>query len=121
MLWRQIRIRERASASVTTFDYVRSKQVPAGKTWRLHDIAYENETGARGTFRLLIEGHGYEHMIEEVQGPGSGELMTHPDIIYLSGGERLAVKQESCTASDALALYALGEEADSVVIDGKEA
>lgn len=118
MEWRDITIRERVPASNTSLDYVRSERVPKGEIWRLHDIAYENETGARGTFRMGKEGHGYYHWIEEVQGPGSGELMQHPTIVYLYPGERLVVRQASCTSADMLALYALGERTISDFIDG---
>ncbi len=117
MKWRQIRIRKRETAAGGTYDYVKSNPVPRGKTHRLHDITYENETGARGTFRLYIEGHGYDHMIEELQGPGSAELITHPDTVYLTEGEVLVIRQASCTASDKLALYALGEELDSLELE----
>lgn len=120
MEWRQIRIRERVLATSGSLDYVKTKPVPAGKTWRLHDICYENETGARGTFRLYIEGHGYNHYVSELQGPGLAELIVHPGIIYVSGGERLVLRQATCTINDALALYALGEEADTSVLDGEE-
>lgn len=119
MEWRPDRIRERTVAAGGTYDYVKSKQVPPGEMWRVHDIAYENETGARGTFRMYIEGHGYDHFISELQGPGAAELITHPGIVYLFPGERLVLRQTSCTASDALALYALMERAHTQVLNGE--
>jgi hypothetical protein len=120
MEWRQIRIRENVLATSGTLDYVKSKGVPEGKTWRLHDICYENETGARGTFRLYIEGHGYNHYVSELQGPGLGELITHEGKVYLYAGERLVLRQASCTPNDVLALYALGEEAETLVLEDGE-
>ncbi len=54
-----IRIRENVVATGGTYDYVRSAIVPPGEIWCLQGLAYENETGARGTFRRYIEGHGY--------------------------------------------------------------
>ncbi len=119
MEWNPDRIRERAAATGGTYDYVKSGIVPTGEIWRVHDIAYENETGARGTFRLYIEGHGYDHFVSELQGPGAAELIVHQEIIYLTPGERLTLRQASCTAADNLALYALMERAKTTVIDGE--
>lgn len=103
-----IRIREREIYAAGTYAYVKSRIVPAGEIWCLQNIAYENETGARGTFRRYIEGHGYDHFVSELQGPGAAELIITNDIIYLLPGERLVVRQASCTAADVLALYAHG-------------
>jgi hypothetical protein len=119
MEWHPDRIREQAVAAGGTYDYVKSKQVPPGEIWRVHDIAYENETGARGTFRLYIEGHGYNHYVSELQGPGAAELIVHQETIYLLPGEHLTLRQTSCTASDVLALYALMERAKTTVLDGE--
>jgi len=104
----QLRIRKRASATGTSPDYVRTDRVPAGQLWCIQHIAYENETGARGTFRRLIEGHGYEHFLGEHPSPGAGELITWNGELWLMPGEDMAVRQATCTAADALALYATG-------------
>ena len=91
-----IRIRERAVASGGTYDYVKSEIVPPGEIWCLQGIAYENETGARGTFRRYIEGHGYNHYIAEHQSPGLGELNAYPVLkslfhCSLTSGNKLPV------------------------------
>jgi hypothetical protein len=103
-----IRIRERATYASGTYAYVKSQIVPPGQIWCLQNISYENETGARGTFRRYIEGHGYDHFVSELQGPGAAELIFTSDVIYLLPGERLVVRQASCSAADVLALYAHG-------------
>jgi hypothetical protein len=103
-----IRIRVNAKASGGTYDYVKSDIVPPGEIWCIQGIAYENETDARGTFRRLIEGHGYEHFVAEHQSPAAGELIFTNHIIYLIPGERLSIRQASCTSGDILALYAHG-------------
>lgn len=116
-----VRIRGRAVATGGTYDYVKSDIVPPGEIWCLQNISYENETGARGTFRRYIEGHGYDHFLAEVQGPGSAELITSSDEEFLLPGERLVIRQTSCTVSDALALYATGYKIFSKFIpDGGE-
>lgn len=113
-----IRIRESALASVGTFDYVKSAVVPTGEIWCLQGQAYENETGARGTFRRYIEGHGYNHYLAEHQSPGAGELIFTDELLYLLPGERLAIRQASCAAGDILALYAHGYKVHSKYING---
>ncbi len=112
-----IRIREHASATGGTYDYVKSGIVPPGQIWCLQNIAYENETGARGTFRRYIEGHSYNHYVAEIQGPGAAELIHTSDIIYLVPGERLTVRQATCSAADVLSLYAHGYMLKSEFID----
>ena len=112
-----IRIRERAVAAGGTYDYVKSEPVPSGEIWCLQGIAFENETGARGTFRRYIEGMGYNHYLAEHQSPGSGELIFTDKVLYLKPGERLVVRQASCTANDALALYAHGYSITSPYIE----
>ena len=117
-----IRIREVAIATGGTYDYVKSPIVPPGEIWCLQGIAYENETAAKGTFRRYIEGHGYNHYIAELQGPGAAELIYTNDIVYLLPGERLVVRQASCAAGNVLALYAHGYKVHSKYLpDGEEA
>jgi len=103
-----IRIREVTRASGGDHDYVRSRVVPPGETWCLQGIAYENETGARGTFRRYIEGHGYNHYLAEDTTPGAGELIFTDKVMYLLPGERLVISQASCSSGDIIALYAHG-------------
>jgi hypothetical protein len=114
-----IRIRERAIATGDSYDYVKSEIVPPGQIWCLQGLAYENETGARGTFRRYIEGHGYNHYLAEHSSPGAAELIDSDKILYLLPGERLTIRQASCTASDALALYAHGYMVESDFLDGE--
>lgn len=113
-----IRIREVAKATGGTYDYVKSEIVPPGEIWCLQGIAYENETGARGTFRRYLEGHGYDHHIAEHQSPGAGELIFTDEILYLLPGERLVIRQATCTLDDVLALYAHGYKIHGAFIPG---
>lgn len=103
----QLRIRLSISA-VGTYDYLRTDIVPEGERWCLQHIAYENETGARGTFRRYIEGHGYNHYLGEVQGPGSAELLTWDGELWLEPGERHTIRQASATAADVISAYITG-------------
>jgi hypothetical protein len=115
-----IRIHERVIASGGTYDYAKSDIVPPGEIWCLQGIAYENETGARGTFRRYIEGHGYNHYLAEHQSPGAGELIFTDKILYLLPGERLTIRQASASSGDVIALYAHGYKVESAFIPGDE-
>jgi len=115
-----LRIRHSLKATGGTYDYVKSDVVPQGEIWCLQGLAYENETGARGTFRRYIEGHGYDHFLAEFQSPGAAELVTTADILYLLPGERMTIRQASCSASDVLALYAHGYKVLSEFLPDEE-
>jgi hypothetical protein len=115
-----IRIRERAIYTSGTYAYVQTTIVPEGEIWCLQNTAYENETSAAGTFRRYIEGHGYNHYVAEVQGPGLAELVFTDDVIYLLPGERLTIRQASPGASDVLALYAHGYKIHSEYLPDEE-
>lgn len=115
-----IRIRKTTKASGATYDYLKSDTVPPGEIWCLQGIAYENETGARGTFRRYIEGHGYNHYLAEHQSPGAAELIFTDELLYLLPGERLVVRQASCVAADIIALYAHGYKTHGKLLDGGE-
>ena len=115
-----IRIRAVTKALAGTYDYVKSAIVPAGEIWCLQGIAYGNETGARGTFRRYIEAHGYNHYLAEYTAPGADELIFTDKILYLLPGERLVIRQATCTANDVLALYAHGYKVHSTYLPGGE-
>lgn len=115
-----IRIREVKLVVATDFEYVKTAVVPPGEIWCLQGIAYENETGARGTFRRYIEGHGYNHYVAEHQNPEAGSLIFTDKLIYLLPGERLTIRQASCTAGDVLALYIHGYKIHGAFIPGGE-
>ena len=112
-----IRIRQTVKAAASGTVYIKSDIVPPGEIWCLQGIAYENETGARGTFRRYIEGHGYDHYLAEHTSPGAGELVFTDELTYLIPGERLVVRQASCISGDILALYAHGYKVHSKFIE----
>ncbi len=115
-----IRIREVTVAGGTTDITVKTEIVPPGEIWCLQGIAYENETTAGGTFRRYIEGHGYNHYLAEHTSPGAAELIFTDKLLYLLPGERLVIRQATCTASDVLALYVHGYKIHGAFIPGGE-
>ena len=103
-----IRIRGTTKAVGGTYDYVKSEKVPSGQLWCIQGIGYENETGARGTFRRGVGRSGGFDWYGEHTEPAADELVFTDKIMYLSPGEALVIRQASCTANDVLKLYAHG-------------
>lgn len=103
-----LRLRYKALASDGTLDYVKSDKVKAGERWLIRSHSFENETGARGTIRGYIEGHGYNHWLWEQESPAAATLYWSEEDMILTEGERLCVRQASCTANDILQLLING-------------
>lgn len=112
-----IRIRAIRVAVSTSYEYVQTEIVPPGEIWCLQGYQFENETGARGTIRLYIEGHGYNHYMHEQTSPSSGTLYPVDRILYLTPGERLTLRQASNVAGDVIALYSQGYKVHSKYIE----
>jgi len=104
-----LRLRYRAVAKGGTYDYVRSKRVPPGQIWHIRNHSFENETGTRGEARAFVEGHGYQHWLWEEEVVTLATLYWSEENMVLTEGERLAVRQASCTIGDSLQLLINGE------------
>lgn len=109
-----------APASDGTLDYVRSAQVPRGEVWCVQGGSYENETGARGTFRRYLEKQGESILLGEHQAPGAAELIQFDDVVFMVPGECMTIRQATCTAADVLSLYIHGYKIQSEFIPGGE-
>lgn len=103
-----LRIRARLKAAGGTYDRVMSDPVPRGEVWHINSHSFENESGARGTARAYIGSHGLEHWLWEQTSPSAATLYWSEDNIMLTEGERLAVRQETCTSEDQLQLLGQG-------------
>ncbi|MBA7705480.1 hypothetical protein ES703_114310 [subsurface metagenome] len=103
-----LRVRARTKATGGTYDFVESEPVPRGEVWHINSHSFENESGQRGTARAYIDTAGYKHWLWEQTSPGSGVLYHSVDDIILSEGERLAVRQATCTSGDMLQLLGQG-------------
>ncbi|MCK4300666.1 MAG: hypothetical protein KAX80_14080 [Planctomycetes bacterium] len=108
MVKRALRRRFRATATGGSYDYVKSDQVRPGELWVIRSHSFENETGARGTARGFSDGHGYNHWHWEQTSPAAATLYWSEEDIVLGEGERLCVRQASCTALDELQLLING-------------
>lgn len=104
-----LRLRFRAVAKGGDFDYVKSNRVPPGQIWHIRNHSFENETGTRGEARAFVEGHGYNHWLWEEEVVTLATLYWSEENMVLTEGERLAVRQASCTSGDNLQLLINGE------------
>ena len=103
-----LRLRFRAVAKGGAYDYVRSNQVPPGQIWKVRNHSFENETGTRGAARAFVDGHGYNHWLWEEKVVTLATLYWSEENIILAEGERLAVRQATCTIGDKLQLLING-------------
>jgi hypothetical protein len=102
-------------------DYVKSVQVPTGEVWCVEGGSYENETGARGTFRRYLDKQGESILLGEQQSPGAAELVQFDSIAYMVPGECMTIRQASATANDVLSLYIHGYKTVGQFADGEGA
>ncbi len=108
-----LRLRYRAVAKGGTYDYVKSRQVPPGQIWHIRNHSFENETGTRGEARAFVDGHGYNHWLWEEPTVTLATLYWSEEEMVLTEGERLAVRQASCTSGDKLQLLINGEREEN--------
>ncbi len=113
-----LRIRVRKTVVNETLETIQSNVVPPGQIWCIQHLAYENESGARGTFRRYLSSHGYNHYKAEHQGPGAAELIFTDKEQFMIPGERMVIQQASATAGDIIALYGDGYIVKSDFIPG---
>ncbi|MBA7705481.1 hypothetical protein ES703_114311 [subsurface metagenome] len=109
---RALRLRYRSVATGGDYDYLRSDPVPPDQIWYVRSHSFENETEARGTARGFIEGHGYDHWLWDQESPAAATLYWSEENLILSEGERLVVRQASCTSGDRIQLLINGELED---------
>ena len=91
-------------ASGGTNDFIETELVPPGEIWCIQGHSFENETGARGTARGYRGDQRSPHFIWEEPSLAADELAWSERTIFLIEGERLGVRQASCTANDVLRL-----------------
>lgn len=103
-----LRRRFNAVATGGTYDYVKSDRVKPGEVWLIRSHSFENRTGARGTVRGYVDRDGLEHWLWEQESPAASTLYWSEEDMALTEGERLAVRQATCTSGDKLWLLLNG-------------
>jgi len=72
-----------------------SEPVPVDKIYCIQQVAWEIDTATSGgntRVRLFIDGHGYNHYIQEQDGPSTNTLYTYSIPLWLVPGEMLAIE-----------------------------
>jgi len=95
------------SAGAAT-EEVKSESPQPGWQWCIQNAGFEDETSNFSELRILIEGHGYNHWIEEQDNPLAGHLFTLDRDVFLHEGERLVARFSGTTSGDMLAMYLSG-------------
>jgi len=73
-----------------------------------HLAARDVTTTPTGALTIMVKGHGYDHLIDEVPAPAKGRLYVFSDEIMLEEGETLTARFDGATADDALELFLEG-------------
>lgn len=100
-----------AAAGVTgstvtiTFD-----TVPTGKFRRYHRTGIINNTSATTKARLIMRGHGYDHLLWEENTLTAAVLYWDSDPVVLTEGEYLVMTLTGTTTGDYIYAFAIGEE-----------
>jgi hypothetical protein len=103
-----LRINVRKLAVDTTSEIIESDPVPSGELWCIQGHSYENETGTRGDARGYIEKIGGDIPIWDQAVPTLATLYWTDDVVFIREGERLSVRQATCTADDVMRLRGHG-------------
>lgn len=108
------------TATGGTYDYVESDVVPPGEIWCVQRHSFENETGARGTARGFIGTKDNPRWIWEEPSLAADELAWDDRPVYITEGNRIGVRQASCTSGDKLKLYIFGYLMHGRFVDGED-
>lgn len=83
------RLKGTSSATVTT---LYSHHVPHNMVLLITRMAVYNGDGAARNFEICLCGHGYEHIIDNVNAIGALQYRTSRTMVYLQENERIAVR-----------------------------
>lgn len=90
-------------------DEVKFGPIEHDRLYVITRFAVEDETSApSGDIRCYVEGHGYEHWLNEENSPAAGVLYWDTDGTFLVMGEFLVARFTGATANDVLELYVEG-------------
>jgi len=74
----------------------------------LQSIASKDITNACTTLRLVVTGHGYDHLFREQASPSANTLYWTTEPLYLIPGEKLEVHFIGTTSGDLLEAHLTG-------------
>ncbi len=73
-----------------------------------HLVVRDATSTPTGAVTILVQGHGYDHIIDEVPAPAAGRAYVFLDEILLDEGETLTVRFAGATAADVLEAFIEG-------------
>ena len=94
-----------------------TEPVEQGKIYCYQQVAWEIDkalSGGNTRARLYIEGHGYNHNLEEQDAPTADTLWTYSDDVWLTPGERLVLELDQAQASTTAEMHITGYYTDFV-------
>lgn len=74
-----------------------------------HLVVRDATTTPTGAITILVQGHGYDHIIDEVPAPAVGRAYVFTDEILLDDGETLTIRFAGATAADVLEAFIEGQ------------
>ena len=107
---RRVRARKVITSDGAAAVYLRTDKPPQGRAWCLQHVSTRNKTSSSTKVTFLVEGHGYEHIIDELDNPSANALIEAPENIWIYDDEQLAVKWEGTSSGDKIELFYSGYE-----------
>lgn len=106
-------LRERAKKKFSSAELqtLYSRRVAQDKIHCIQQIAWEIDkttSGGNTRVRLFIAGHGYNHYLEEQDGPTASQLYTYTEPVWLIPGERLAIEIDQGQADTTAEMHLTG-------------
>ena len=102
----------KTSDAATNVD-LKTKPVDRGETWCIQKVACEDETNAYTSLRILVGGHGWEHLLAEEKTPSAGTLYWTDEPFFLYPGEFLVARFTGTTNGDKLKVYYTGYKVEA--------
>ena len=106
-------LRERAKEEFSTagLQTLKSERVDPEKIYRVEQVTWEIDkttSGGNTRVRLFIDGHGYNHYLEEQDGPTANQLYTYSEPFSLIPGESLAIEIDQGQADTTAEMHLTG-------------
>lgn len=105
---RLLRIRRRIESSGAEPTIIATDKVPRGEVWRINRYTWSPETDQLDLARSFIQGHGYEHFLQEWVTPANPFLFVDDVPFLLGEGESLAITLDATDSGDIISLYVTG-------------
>jgi len=103
-----LRLRYTKTSGGATQEDLKSDRPEPGWQWCIQNAGFEDETSNFTELRIFIQGHGYNHYIEEQDNPLAGHLFTLDREVFLHEGEELVARFTGTSSGDSLAMYLSG-------------